>query len=249
MGKTTIAWTDYTQNFWWGCQKVSPGCQHCYAATFSKRVGRDIWGPTAARWRTSPDNWGKPRKWNALAGKNGTRFRVFAQSMSDLFEDHPDANAWRPEVWPVIEDTPNLDWLLLTKRPENIVDMIPAYWRTVGRWPQNVWLGTSVENHEYAQSRIPALLSVHAPLNFLSCEPLLGPLDLSSWLERLQWVIVGGESGAHARPMDLDWARILRDQCIDAGVPFFFKQTGGVRDAGHDLERIPFDLHVREFGG
>jgi protein gp37 len=159
-----------------------------------------------------------------------TRQRVFCASLADVFEDRPDVFFWRDDLFRLIEQTPNLDWLLLTKRPENIK-------RTL---PDNVWIGVSVENQAMADKRIPVLLTVPAKIRFLSCEPLLGSLDLpvlmrdnlGTWNERINWVIAGGESGPEARPMDPRWMRSLRDQCQVAAVPFFFKQWG---------EYAPFD--------
>ena len=226
MGEITgISWCDHTWNPIWGCTKVSPGCQHCYAEAWAKRFGRNVWGPTAGRYETTT-TWADPAKWNDHALAAGSRERVFCASMSDVFEDHPAWTAVRPDLWEIVGSTPNLDWLLLTKRPQNIIEMVPAAWCTAGHWPRNVWIGTSVESQEYAEQRIPELLKVPAPVRFLSIEPMLGPVDLAPWIKRLQWVIVGGESGPGARPMHPDWVRSLRDQCVASGVPFFFKQWG-----------------------
>jgi len=156
--------------------------------------------------------------------------------MADVFEAHPQLHTERALLWTLIEQTPALDWLLLTKRPENILDMVPDEWRTVGRWPQNVWAGTTIENQDVVIDRLDELIRVPAPVRFLSCEPLLGPLDVSEWLDFISWVICGGESGPRARPMHPDWARSLRDQCTAAGVAFHFKQWGGVRK--HETGRI-----------
>ena len=222
--QSSIEWTDHTFNPWWGCLKASPGCQHCYADTFASRYGYNIWGPaaTTAR-RTFGDNhWAEPRRWNRDAEQSGQRFRVFCASMSDVFEDHPTAAEERPKLWPLIEQTPHLDWLLLTKRPENMRTMVP--WD--GAWPTNIWAMTSVENQEQAINRIPLLLDVPVAIHALSVEPLLDAVDLAPWIDQLDWVIVGGESGSKARPMNPQWVRNLRDQCIRAGVSFFFKQWG-----------------------
>ena len=144
--------------------------------------------------------------------------------VADVYEDHPAVVDERQKLWQLIEVTPWLNWLLLTKRPENILQMSP--WGQ-GSWPDNVWVGTSVGLQSRAEERIPYLLEVPAVVRFLSCEPLLDPLDLSPWLSQLQWVISGGESGQSARPMDMAWPRMLRDQCQAAHVPYFFKQVGG----------------------
>lgn len=254
MGENSkIEWTDHTFNPWWGCVKVSEGCANCYAETFAKRTGHSIWGPAATtKRRTFGDkHWAEPVKWNAEAEAAGQRRRVFCASMADVFEDHPGVVAERVRLWKLIEATPWLDWLLLTKRPENVNHMVPGRWRTVGRWPVNVWVGTSVENQDAANKRIPELVKVPCPVRFLSCEPLLGPVDLdglayfqysgsdwalNQWL--VEWIIVGGESGPKARPIDAEWVRNLRDCCAADEVAFFFKQWGGVRkhETGRTLD-------------
>lgn len=271
MGKdSTIEWTHHTFNPWWGCVKVSPGCQNCYAESLSKRWGYGIWGPakTTSRRPMSDSYWKQPLTWNERAQKAGTRARVFCASMADVFEYHPmiDDYEWRDRLWTLVEQTEHLDWLLLTKRPENIIDMVPGDWLYdhVG-FPSNVWIGTSVENQEQADKRIPELLKVPARVRFLSCEPLLGPVTLfdtsegvldgvavirdgglsyspgepDEWVDTsysgIDWVIVGGESGPKARPMHPDWARSLRDQCQEAAVPYFFKQWGEYWPSGGRL--------------
>ena len=228
MGENSaIEWTDHTWNPWIGCTRVSAGCVHCYAEAFAKRYGKAEWGPTAQRVRTSADNWRKPLQWNRKAEQDGMRRRVFCASLADIFEDNDQLTNWREDAFDVMTLTPWLDWLLLTKRPQNILDMVPDKWRTVGRWPRNVWAGTTIENQDVVTSRLDELIRVPARVRFLSCEPLLGPLDLSEWLDLIGWVIVGGESGQDARgSMHPDWPRALRDQCQAAGVPFLFKQWG-----------------------
>lgn len=258
MQNSRIEWTDHTFNPWIGCQKVSPGCKNCYAETYGNRFGVQ-WGPQGERRRTSSANWRKPLAWNNApfvqcdtcgwrGSKRGmayclachgstctpTRQRVFCASLADVFEDRPELVPWRAELFEIIANTPNLDWLLLTKRPEHIRRVWP--WTPTVERP-NIWLGTSVENQEQANKRIPELLLSPGSVRFLSCEPLLGPVDLTAirrppgFGPAIDWVIVGGESGPHARPMHPDWARSLRDQCVSANVPFFFKQWG---------EYIPF---------
>jgi protein gp37 len=225
--KTEIQWTTHTFNPWWGCLEVSPGCDNCYARTLSERWGFDVWGPP----RTSPRRlfgdkyWAEPLKWNATAAQEGRRHRVFCASMADVFEFHPQLDAVRARLWALIEQTPWLDWQLLTKRPMNIARMLPSAWLEQVR--PNVWLGTSVEDQPRAELRIRHLVAVPAVVHFLSCEPLLGPVDLGPWLGDLDWIITGGESGPHYRPMDLDWVRSLRDQCQGAGLALFHKQQGG----------------------
>lgn len=249
---SNIEWTDHTFNPWIGCQKVSPGCDHCYAETWDARglqQRETRWGPHAARTRTSPANWRKPLAWDKAAAAAGKRTRVFCASLADVFDNHASIlPEWRAALWQLIAATPHLDWLLLTKRPQNIAKILPGGWGA--GWP-NVWLGTTVENQTEADRRIPHLLAVPARVRFLSCEPLLGPVDLTeiAWdrpdlrasvvldplngiggykgpCPRIHWVICGGESGPGARPMHPDWARSLRDQCQAAGVAFHFKQWG-----------------------
>ena len=174
MGKDSgIEWTHHTFNPWWGCAKVSPACKNCYAETFAKRVGQKVWGEGGQRRVFGDKHWNEPLKWNAAAEKAGQRKRVFCASMADVFEDHPVAAAERPRLWKTIEETPWLDWLLLTKRPENIAHMIQA-----DLDQSNVWLGTTAENQEEADRRIPHLLKhPEAAVRFVSAEPLLGPID------------------------------------------------------------------------
>jgi protein gp37 len=237
MGENTnIEWAHHTWNPWWGCSNVSPGCDHCYAEALDKRFGGGHWGPHAARRRTTLKNWKAPLKWDLAARSVGLRHRVFTCSMADFFDNQVEPQ-WRAEAWDMIRVTPNLTWLVLTKRPQNIAAMLPDGWGQ--GWP-NVWLGTSVENQDEADRRIPVLLSVPARKHFLSCEPLLGPVDLHSKLCRetgscpvcpvcfcaIDWVIVGGESGPDARPMNPQWARDIHAQCITSGAAFFFKQWG-----------------------
>lgn len=254
---TGIAWTDSTFNPWRGCTKVSAGCDHCYADTWSKRNPKTlgVWGPDGARVIASESYWQQPFKWNHAAEAAGVRRRVFCASLADVFEGRETmpAEAWEPvqaariRLWETIDHTPHLDWLLLTKRPQNVMCMVPERWyrrcTSIGEpkeLPRNVWIGTSVEDQAAANERIPHLLTIPARVRFLSCEPLLGPVRFSKFgalhtdppdyqgLQRrgVDWVIAGGESGPNARPMHPDWVRSLRDQCKSAEVPFFFKQWG-----------------------
>lgn len=262
-----IAWCDHTMNFWLGCQKVSPACDHCYAESWANRFGQpELW--TGQRRRTKPANWRKLVAWNDCAAAYARRQRVFCSSLSDFFDNQvPDE--WRADAWDMIRKLRNLDFLVLTKRPQNIRKMLPLDWGE--GWP-HVWLGTTVENQQEADRRIPHLLAVPTAVRFLSCEPLLQLPELSAidisgheevlplgagWLGRLEpgerehpridWVIVGGESGPGARSMNIDWARDLRKQCASAGVAFFMKQLGGERDKRDRMEDFPEDLRVREF--
>lgn len=220
--KTNIGWTDHTFNPVWGCAKVSPGCKNCYAEALASRYGAGVWGPGAPRRTFGDKHWAGPRTWNRAAEKAGERRRVFCGSMCDVFEDHVTVNAERLKLWPLIKQTPNLDWLLLTKRPENVLAMLPQDW---GQGYPNVWLGASVEGNDYAW-RADCLRAVPAAVRFVSYEPALGPVDALA-LDGLHWVIYGGESGPGHRAEDKRWARDMRDRCRAAGVAFYHKQSAG----------------------
>jgi len=270
---TKIEWARHTFNPWSGCEKVSAGCAHCYAAALPPGMRRHAeWGKDRPRVMASEAYWSQPLAWNRAAEKAGERHRVFCASTADVFEDRHDLDPWRERLWALIAETPHLDWLLLTKRPERM-----ARWATRHPWPVNAWAGTSVEDQATADARIPYLLQVPALVRFLSMEPLLGAVNLCGYIEvdwiaraagmlrrgryplsgaaerrRVDWVIVGGESGRRARPMHPDRARALRDQCQGAGVPFFFKQhgeyiaePGGVEEGDH---AFPAGLHMTRVG-
>lgn len=184
---SAIEWTDHTLNPWVGCFKVSPGCANCYAESWAKRTGRKgIWGPPATTTRTKTKGpWNNVYKWNVQPPVRDGRTLVFTASLADVFEDHPHVVFWRKQLMGVFERCTNLTFQVLTKRPENVMNMVPAYWRM--QWPKNVWIGTSVENQETANERIPYLLNIPAPVRFLSCEPLLGPVQLTGgWHDWLQ---------------------------------------------------------------
>ncbi len=268
---TKITWATHSFNPWIGCTKVSPACAHCYAENYALRYGRTEWGPGKARVRTSAANWKKPLSWDREAKALGTRPRVFCASLADWLDDDGVPIEWLCDLLVLIRATPHLDWLLLTKRPENWYSRISEAATVEGSddsiesWvdcidmpergviPENVWIGVTAENQECADKRIPHLLSIPAKVRFLSCEPLLGPVLLRSlrdaddplaWTdsltgyrmcdgmneavqgERIHWVIAGGESGPHARPSHPEWFRLLRTQCVAAGVAFNFKQWG-----------------------
>lgn len=231
--ETVIAWTDHTFNPWMGCTKVSAGCAHCYAETLTKnRMGLSLWGPGSARQVTSPNNWAKVRAWNKAAAKIGESQRVFCASLCDVFEDHPTANATRPRLWDLIRECRDLDWQILTKRPERIADNLPQDW---GDGWEHVWLGTSIEDNRVAY-RADHLREVPASIRFVSYEPALGPLDHLD-LTGIQWVIYGGESGPGHRPEDKDWARNMREKCAASGAAFFHKQSAGYRtEMGIELD-------------
>lgn len=262
MGKTNIEWSDVVWNPLAGCTRASAGCDNCYAAKMSLRLeamaladikaGKDPGGKSkyigiATKNRQGvaafngtinldedelkrPYSWKKPRM-------------VFVNSMSDLF--HKDVpTKFIVDTFKVMRDNPQHIFQVLTKRPERAAALWSSLLHRIGgEWPANVWMGTSVENQETADLRIPELLKIPAAVHFLSMEPLLGPVDLDlsgknygmdydNWSQCIDWVIVGGESGANARPMHPEWVRSLRDQCVDAGTPYFFKQWGNT---------LPFD--------
>lgn len=218
---TAIEWADATWGPWRGCQKVSSGCKNCYAERDMKRFGHDFTVPTRSKTTfRDPLKWRKPR-------------RVFVCSWSDFFWDEVPVE-WRQEAWAVMAMSTRHSFLLLTKRPENIRDMLPNSWWHEP-WP-NVWLGVSAENQAMADLRIPLLLQVPAAVHFVSAEPLLGPINLTPWLpipfdgEHLDWVITGGESDLrNPRPMETEWVFDIRDQCVEAGAAYFHKQHGGTR--------------------
>lgn len=230
MGKeTSIEWTHHTFNPWWGCVKVSAACDHCYAETWAKRLGENVWGAKSERRFFSDTHWKEPLKWDAEAKAQGVRHRVFCASMADVFENRADLIPHRLRLFELIKNTPHLDWLLLTKRIHLVKKQLPKGYK----FPSNVWLGATVENQASAGKRIKYLLEFTSPaVRFLSCEPLLGPLDISDFLRKgplgtkVDWVIAGGESGSGSRPMEPQWPEDLRRQCSVARVPFHFKQWG-----------------------
>jgi protein gp37 len=344
--QTGIEWATATWNPWEGCTKVSPGCANCYAAARNQRFSKGAnWGKGRPRRRTSAANWGKPLKWNRWAEDDSVQFgssgpslypdamrpRIFP-SLCDWLDDEVPI-AWLADFLKLIHDTPNLDWLLLTKRPENFQRRMTAVWEhmpfcapekiMVMKWsnaahmavpdgfhlpPANVWVGTSVEDQAHADKRIPKLLGIPAAVRFLSVEPLLGPVDLHrvqfprksggtgpenvlidpisdharEWIKALRemkipkvdWVIIGGESGPGSRVCNAEWVRALVNQCAASGAACFVKQFGsncvsGVDDfhcamsdigrddvmwkahlkhsKGGDPSEWPEDLRVRQF--
>lgn len=285
MENSHIEWTDHTFNPWIGCTKVSPGCAHCYAEARDIRFTGGIhWGKGAPRQRTSESNWNEPRRWNRIYAESlkawcdgvgvldqkPRRPRVFSASLADWLDDEVDV-VWFLDFLDLVRQCDNLNWLLLTKRPQNWSQrMTAAYVESFARheaelsnwirnWidgsaPDNIWLGTTVENQAMADERIPKLTNIPAKIRFLSCEPLLGPVDLQypeslfpggpahccsgaecgcqgqpidpPLIYGINWVIAGGESGKEARPMHPDWARGIRLDCEGNHVPFLFKQWG-----------------------
>ena len=295
---TSIEWTDHTLNLWWGCKKVHAGCDHCYAEAMDKRFSAGKhWGGEVRRW--IPNAIQNVARWDRAAREAGVRARVFVMSMGDLMDaDLPAISigrqkstkrpsrfkrvgtvAWGPstgelrqELFDVIPTTTNLDFQILTKRPGQIVKVIPASW--LEDPPNMVMWGVSASNQETADAMIPPLLQTPAHLRFLSLEPLLGPIALSPYdmyapadmkptgkfrtyegkrqlqvcVKRgakplINWVIVGAETGQGARPIKVDWVRSLRDQCVGADIPFFFKQWGTAmpKEVGRSLDGIEWN--------
>lgn len=228
--ETIIAWTDHTFNPWMGCEKVSDGCKNCYALTLTKnRMGLDLWGSHAPR-QVTKSPWKNVVRWNSAAATE--RKRVFCASLCDVFEDHPVANATRPKLWDLVRHSRNLDWQILTKRPERIASNLPSDW---GRGWNHVWLGTSIEDMRVAE-RADYLREIPAAVRFISYEPALGPLDNLN-LRGIDWVIYGGESGPGHRPENKDWARVMHRKCVESGSAFFHKQSAGYRtELGIELD-------------
>ena len=256
---SAISWTDHTFNPWFGCTKVSPACDHCYAERLmDTRMHKVQWG--GPRVRTSAANWKMPLRWNAQAAREERRYRVFCASLADVF-DNQVPTEWREDLFELIRVTPHLDWLLLTKRPQNIIRMVREQGSIAGNGtrylPDNVSLGTTVEDQTRADQNLPALLRTRTELGarvlFLSIEPMLGPIELLGMnvddrpvLADLDWVIAGGESGPQARVGDVEWYRSLMQQCAAAGVPFHLKQ---ITERGRPvpMEQWPADLRIQEF--
>lgn len=228
-----IEWTDHTFNPWIGCQKVSPGCDFCYAEELTNRYGWTTWGPHGERKRTSESNWKKPLSWNRAAAKSGVRYRVFCASLADWLDNRA-SQSWREDLACLIEATPNLDWLLLTKRIENFDKLAMWHHDDV---PANVWIGSTCEDQPNFDRRWKILKDIQA-IRFISYEPAIGPLALGD--ARPDWIICGGESGRTPRMMDPAWAYALRAECEANGIPFFMKQMTGKKP-------IPADLLLRQF--
>jgi protein gp37 len=253
MNKTSIEWTDFTWNPVTGCHKVSPGCKNCYAETLTNRFAKP-WGVSGFREiKLHPERLDEP----AMMGEKLNGKRIFVCDMSDLFhEDVP--FDFIDMVYGTMFGTRNTTWQILTKRPDRMLEYhkerSPGWIKdgaiNTGKTGIEIWHGVSIENQKYADERIPLLLQVPSTVRFLSCEPLLGAIDLSGYFSafviQLHWVICGGESGLKARPMHPDWARSLRDQCNAAGVPFFFKQWGEWEPDSHVSFNGPFLIQCKK---
>ena len=227
MGKTKIEWCDFSWNPWIGCTNVSPACDHCYAeAMMANRLGRVGWGVGEDRKLTSDSNWAQPLKWNRAAAAAGRIDTVFCLSLGDIWDNEVDP-LWRRRAFDLMGRTPNLLWLLLSKRIGNAVKMCDPE-RGEHLLPSNAALGSTMVNQDEwdrdARKLKEAGRILGARFTFASIEPMLGPIDVRE--NTPDWIIVGGESGREARPMHPAWLRAIRDQCAEAGVPFFFKQWG-----------------------
>ena len=236
--KTNIAWATHTFNPWRGCEKISAGCANCYACTMAKRNPKVLgeWGGVdTERVIAAESYWRQPLAWDKAAATAGERRRVFCGSLMDVFEERGDLDSHRLRLWELIYDTPNLDWLLLTKRASTMNEICRG-WDSM---PKNVWLGVTVEDQAAADYRIPLLAPLaRAAVRFLSIEPMIGPIQLGLFgtmpkscrlgysivRDHIDWVIVGCESGPHRRPMDREWLRSIIIQCAEAEVPLFVKQ-------------------------
>jgi protein gp37 len=261
-----IEWTTHTFNPWLGCTRVSPACDACYAEAWARRTGQgELW--QGERRRTTDANWRKPLRWNESAAKRAVRERVFCASLADVF-DNAVQPAWRADLFALIRKTPQLDWLLLTKRIGNARDMMhsaleDAHLLREPAWPwHNVWLGATVVTQQEVERDVPKLLATPARIHFLSCEPLIERIDLAPYLgsvrretplserfvKSIDWVIVGGESGGKARPMNSAWCDEIRQDCSHSGTKFFFKQGSAANWASFkDFDSFPPKLQRREF--
>lgn len=229
--RTAIEWTDKTWNPTVGCNKVSPGCKHCYAETLTRRFPNHF--KSGFEFTLHPERLQEPKRWRKPS-------RVFVNSMSDLFHERMPFE-FLLEIFEVMEECPQHIFQILTKRHERMVELASEL-----PWPGNVWLGVSVENQNYVH-RVDYLRRTPAVVRFLSCEPLLGPLKLN--LDGIHWVIVGGESGPGHRPIEADWVRQIREQCHTSGVAFFFKQWGGrhPKAGGRELDGRTYDELPKRF--
>jgi protein gp37 len=275
--RSAIAWTDATFNPVWGCQRVSPACDHCYAAAWAQRLVPDqaLWDGAERAFRTFGDHhWNEPLRWEKRAEHEGRRIRVFCASMADVFDKDWPADV-RPRLWDLIAKSPHLDWQLLTKRIGNVRTLVPGDW-FMGEWPRNVWLGITVIDQAEFDRDVPKLLEHNAAVRWLSIEPMLGAINMSEFLwgppspcaecpkdidcecgwktrrelgfHGIDWVVAGGESGRDARPLEAQWVSDLADECRNARIPFFMKQLSEANwPTFKDFESFPADLRVRQW--
>lgn len=280
MSQTKIQWTQrprpdgslmpgYTFNAWWGCVEAGPECDRCYARTFSHRLGLALWGTDAPRRPASESYWREPQRWSRKAAELGEQHLVFAHSMSDVLEDRRDLDPLRARLWELIEATPNLIWLLLTKRPSKYSTLTPERWRRDG-WPQNVWAGCTAGTQRTADVLVPQLLeaAAGAAVRWVSCEPLLEGVDFRlmsraygfprhitsdgraiGMPQGIDWIVFGFESGAGARQGKLAWIRDGLRQCWNADLPAFVKQVGRRPQDDGDLYGRPVFLNLEGAGG
>lgn len=254
MGETTgISWTDHTFNPWMGCWKIADECKNCYAETTAARFKGEhgeLWGRTAERRFMSEKYWAQLAKWNRKAAADGVRRRVFVGSMCDWAELHVDEriaklqDQARERLWTEIAFCSSLDFLMLTKRPESAVDLVPWADGKQRAWP-NVWMGVTAGTIKAMLENVPVLRTIPAVVHFISCEPLLEDIPAHVWDGALEdgarfrgsvidacpfpidWLIVGDESGHHARGAQVDWVRSAREAALRHGVAFHFKQWAG----------------------
>ncbi len=252
MGKNSkIEWTTHTQNFWIGCTKVGPGCDHCYAENQDVRWGHKSWGSGAPRRRTSERIWKQPTGWNRIAANTGERPWVFCSSLSDFFDNEVPPE-WRADAWETIRRSPNLNWQIVTKRISNVAKMVPPDWPL-----PHVGIIATVCTQDEANRDIPRLLNTPARWRGLSVEPMLGPISIPwSMRTNLDWIVIGGESGSSARAFNVGWARDLIGECRASDTPVFMKQLGRKvvygtvpwrpKNEGRDMEEWPVDIRIRQ---
>jgi protein gp37 len=232
---TKIEWAHHTFNPYWGCTEVGPECDQCYAREFADtRLKMGLWGANAPRRFFGDAHWNEPKKWNLAAEAANERHRVFCSSMADVMEDRRDLDAQRDRLWKLIDATPYLDWLLLTKRPSKYATLTP--WGSSGKWPRNVWAGCTAGTQKTANVLIPQLLSGarNARVKWVSAEPLLERVSYAPFLSTpeiggVSWIVLGGESNAvrrRARPCNPDWIREAMMECAPLGASPFVKQLG-----------------------
>ena len=225
MGKTRIRTADYTMNWWVGCTRVSEGCERCYAADWVTKLGqRDFWTPSRTQ------TWRHPYAWQRRLERTGGTAMVFCNSFSDFFHPASACGEWRAEAWRTMGATPNLVYRITTKRPENVGRMLPPDW---GEGYPNVWLGVTVESRRHL-GRLGILRSIPAAARYAAMEPLLEDVTPGLDLGGVSWVVCGGENGRGCRPMDIEWARNLRDRCEAQRVPFWYLGGGG----GHQKNNL-----------
>jgi protein gp37 len=268
MENSKISWCDHSQNFWIGCHKVTDGCKFCYAEAFNDRYKFAVWGNNGTRHITSETVWNNPIKWNKKAGELGIRYRVFCSSLSDIMEDRDELNEPRERIWKIIEETPNLDWLLLTKRPENFKKFFPERWLTstdlqTPSFPRNIWLGTTIVTQKDYDTMFPHIQDFcsnnFVKVMFVSCEPLVGAVNFNTnvtddtrivdgnkvYQAPLSWIIIGGESGhiTKIRKMQLEHVKGIISKFEYSrsivGMPkIFFKQLGSILGKQYNLPNV-----------